>query len=212
MSWASLHAVVNHFPIVLTVVGAIALLLATLHERRAIWIYALTSLTLAGVTIYPASMTGERAAAMVRRAWYIAPNSIRTHSAAADITVWVVAVTGVLALIALITLARTREATSPARGFRILVGLGALASICAVAYTGYLGGKVVIESPILQSPVPPVLVPTSPANNTLPVPAGQTTQPVTPAPTPPAVPSQQAPIQQPAVPQTQTQVPAPVRP
>jgi uncharacterized membrane protein len=212
MSWASLHAVVNHFPIVLTVVGAIALLLAMLHERRAVWIYALTSLTLAGATIYPASATGDRAADMVRRAWYIAPNSIRTHTAAADITVWIVGVTGVLALIALITLARTREATSPARGFRILVGLGALASICAVGYTGYLGGKIVIESPILQSPVPPVLLPTSPANNTVPAPTGQTTQPAIPAPTQQAAPSPQSPIPQPAVPQTQTQVPAPARP
>lgn len=219
MSWLSLHTIVNHFPIAFTIVGALAILLGVLHERRAIWIYALTSLTLAGLTIYPASMTGDQAAGMVRHAWYIAPHAIQTHSSAADITVWIVGVTGVLALISLISLARTREAVSPARGFRILVGLGALASFCSIAYTGYLGDKIVVESPILASPAPPILAPPAPASNTVPAASGQvapqpatTPAPGTPAPTQQVAPSPQAAIPQPAVPQTQTQIPPPRKP
>jgi len=157
MTWPTLHAFINHFPIVLVVVGAIAVLLSAMIQRRTIWMYALASLTLAGLTIYPAAWTGHRAARVVYKAWYIAPDVIHSHSQAADITVWVVAVTGLLALISIITLVRLPEVQAPARGFRILVGLGALASICAVCYTGYLGGKIVVDSSILANPVPPMI-------------------------------------------------------
>ena len=217
MSWQSLHSLVNHFPIVLTVIGALAVLVAAMFERRAIWMYALSSLTLAGVTVYPAWVTGGRAANAVRHAWYIAPDAVHTHSEAADITLWIVAVTGLLALISLVTLTRTREATSPAKGFRLLVGLGALVSIGAVAYTGYLGGKVVIESPILASPTPPLITTPLPAPGAVPTAAGQATlQPgasqSSPAPTQPVVPQPQVAVPQMAVPQTQTQTPPPRKP
>lgn len=217
MSWPSLHALVNHFPIVLTVVGALAVLLAAMYERRAIWMYALSTLTLAGLTIYPASLTGERASAAVRHAWYIAPGAVHTHSTAADVTLWVVGVTGLLALLSLVTLVRNREALSPAKGFRVLVGLGALLSICAVAYTGYLGGKIVIESPILASPTPPLVTAPLPSANSVPGTAGQAmtqppTLPASPTPTQPMTPAPQAAVPQMSVPQTQTQIPQPRKP
>jgi len=213
MSWPYLHTVVNHFPIVLAVIGALAVLVAAMFERRAIWVYALSTLTLAGLTIYPAWLTGDKAATAVRRAWYIERGAVHTHSSAAGITLWVVGVTGLLALISLITLARTREATSPAKGLRVLVGLGALVSICAVSYTGYLGGQIVIDSPILASPashgitvpVPaanPTLTPTTTATPTT------TTQPSLP---PAAAPASAIPTQ-PVAPPPSSPVPQPRHP
>jgi uncharacterized membrane protein len=184
MSWPYLHTLVNHFPIVLTVIGALAVLLAAMVPRRATWVYALSTLTLAGITIYPAWMTGDRAAHAVRDAWYIQRGAIPTHSQAADITLWIVGVVGLLALLALITMIRTREAVSPARAFRILVGLGALVSICAVSYTGYLGGKIVVESPILASPTPPIISVPVPTANSAPATIPAPTTPVQPAPQP----------------------------
>lgn len=183
MTWPTLHAFINHFPIVLVVVGAIAILLSAMIQRRAIWMYALSTLTLAALTVYPAWWTGDRAESVVRKAWYIAPGAIHSHSQAADITVWVVGITGLFALISLITLVRLPEVQAPARGFRILVGLGALASVCAVSYTGYLGGKIVVDSPILANPVPPVItitpqVPDTGAHVTVPV-APSANQPTT---------------------------------
>lgn len=203
MTWPYLHALINHFPIVLVVIGALAVLLAAMVERRAIWMYALSTLTLAGLTIYPAWWTGDRANHVVRKAWYVVPDSIHTHSAAADITLWIVGVTGALALISLITLARTREALSPAKGFRVLVGLGALVSFCAVGYTAYLGGKIVIESPILTSPTPPVI----PAPIQAPNSAPSTTVPLTPGTNPPSTTPAQTATPQPTQPQTQSQIP-----
>jgi hypothetical protein len=209
MSWPYLHTLVNHFPIVLTVIGALAVLLAMMYERRAVWVYALSTLTLAGLTIYPAWLTGDRAEDAVQHAWYIERGAIQTHSSAADVTLWIVGVTGFLALVALVTMVRTREAVSPGRAFRVLVGLGALVSFGAVSYTGFLGGKIVVESAILASPTPPVIpVPLS-APNAVPAPSTATPLQQTPQgaypqgypqganPVPPAqqMPAQQAPAQ-----------------
>jgi hypothetical protein len=182
MSWPYLHTLVNHFPIVLTVVGAIGVLLAAMIQRRAIWVYATSTLTLAGLTIYPAWLTGGRAGGAVRNAWYIQHGAIHTHAVAAQVTLWVVGVTGFLAFVALVTMIRTGAAVTPARWLRVLVGLGALASICAVSYTGFLGGKIVVESPILMNPTPPII--------TVPVPGAITAPSTT---TPPALPSTSSP-------------------
>lgn len=161
MSWPYFHTLVNHFPIILTVVGAITVLVAAMFQRRAVWEYALVTLTLAGLTVYPAWMSGHRAAGAVRKAWYIAPGAVHAHSSASDISLWVVGITGLIALVSLITLLRIREAVSPARALRVLVGLGALLSIASISYTAYLGGQIVVESPILASPTPPLI--TTPA-------------------------------------------------
>jgi uncharacterized membrane protein len=187
MSWPYLHTLVNHFPIVLTVIGALAVLVAAMVPRRATWVYALSTLTLAGITIYPAWLTGGRARHAVQNAWYIQRGAIPAHSAAADVTLWIVGAVGLLALLALMTMVRTRDAISPARALRVMVGLGTVVSLCAVSYTGYLGGRIVVESPILASPTPPII--TAPVPGTKPAPAAPapTAAPATPDSTHPIV-------------------------
>lgn len=199
MSWPYLHTLVNHFPIVLTVVGALTIFLGLLIPRRGIWLYGLASLTLAGLLIYPAWLSGDKAGDMLHDAWYIQPGAIHRHSQAADITVWIVIVAGVLSLIAWLTVARMNEAVSPARWLRAVLGIVALVALCAVAYTGYLGGKIVVESPILGYPaapaipgvVQPAVVGGPPVTVT---PNASTAQP---APTSPAIPTQPPPVPKP---------------
>jgi hypothetical protein len=211
MNWPYLHTLVNHFPIVLVVIGALAILLATIIEKRALWMYALATLTLAGITVYPAWLTGGRAADTVQHAWYIAPYAIHDHSQAAALTLWIVGATGLLALVSLITLLRAREALSPAKGFRILVGIGALASICSVAYTGYLGGQIVVESPILKNATPPAITPSvTPLNPTGTSPSQPPQQYNTVPPTSQPQIQQQQQQQQPL--QTQPQTQSPIQP
>ena len=38
MNWPYIHTLINHFPIILTVVGCAVLLLALLTNRRAVWL------------------------------------------------------------------------------------------------------------------------------------------------------------------------------
>jgi hypothetical protein len=171
-SWPYLHTLINHFPVVLTVVGTLAVLLALVYSRRSLWLYGLGTLTLAGITVYPAWLSGGKAAHAVHNAWYIERGAIHTHAEAADLTMWVVLVTGLAAVIAWASIARNRDAFAPARWLRIVVAVLAVVALCAVSYTAYRGGQIVVDSAILANPVPPTLPPSQP----LP-PAGNTTVP-----------------------------------
>ncbi len=172
-----------------------------MFQRRAVWEYALVTLTLAGLTIYPAWMSGHRAAGAVRHAWYIAPGAVHAHSSASDFSLWIVGVTALIAFISLITLARTRDAISPARALRVLVGLGALLSIASISYTSYLGGQIVVDSSILASPTPPAITaPAATPSITPSVTPSTQTPPTSPSPSPanPAKPA--PPVAQPHTP------------
>ncbi|MEO7086358.1 MAG: hypothetical protein ABI442_14955, partial [Gemmatimonadaceae bacterium] len=77
MNWPYLHTIVNHFPIILSVVGTSVLILALITGRRGIWLYALATLTLAGLSVYPAFYTGNAAAHALRDTWYVVHDMVR---------------------------------------------------------------------------------------------------------------------------------------
>ncbi len=179
MSWPYLHALINHFPIVLSVIGFLTLILAMITSRRGIWNYALATLTLAGITVYPAAFTGHRAARAVHGAWYIAPGAVHAHSQASDFALWIVLATGLVALISWITMLRTRAAVSPGKMLRIVLGILAIFAVSTIVRTGILGGRIVVESPILQRPTPPLAAPAKGTPAT--APATGSVQPAAPA-------------------------------
>lgn len=205
-SWPYLHTLANHFPIALTVVGTLAVLLALVYPRRGLWLYALGTLILAGITIYPAWLSGDKAANVVHNAWYIPAGAIHQHAQAADITLWVLLALGLAALVGWASIVRAREAFAPARWLRMVVAILSVVALGAVAYTGFRGGQIVVDSSILASPTPPMM-PATPAAST------PATQPATtPAPTQPmqiqTAPVQPAPVQQP-IPQQPIPQPTP---
>ena len=61
MDAAYLHLLVNHFPVVLSVVGTGSLLLALVTRRRDLWRHATLTLLLAGIAAIPAKRTGHAA-------------------------------------------------------------------------------------------------------------------------------------------------------
>lgn len=207
MSWPATHAFLNHFPIVLVIVGAIMLLVAIVRPMRGAWLYALGSFVLAGISVYPAWITGEQAARFVREAWYIAPGAVHRHAETADITLWVLLALGLVSLIAWLSIARVSNAISPAGWLRTIVALLTIVAVGCLCVTGYFGGKIVIESPILMKPLPPIAVPVDTSRATQVTP-GQVVVPG--SPTPPGgaivpVPAQPAPTQTQPQSQIQTQ-------
>lgn len=198
-NWPYLHTLINHFPIVLTIVGTLALLLALVYPRRGLWLYTLGTLTLAGITVYPAWLSGDRAADVVHKAWYIQAGAIHQHAQAADITMWLILALGLASLVAWASIVRAREAFAPARWLRTTVAVLAVVGLVAVSYTGYRGGQIVVDSPILASPTPPVLAPTLGTPAVPPITTQPATQPTAPlgqpmqAPLPP-IPQQTAPV------------------
>jgi len=160
MNWPYLHTLINHFPIILSVMGAAAAVTAFTLRRRGIWLYALASLTFAGLTIYPAYLTGNEASDTMKHAWYVVPSMIHDHEEAADIALWVTLIAGAVSIFTWAWQARHEDRVEPPTWLRTLVVVLALASVGTIAYTSLLGGRIVHESPKLLTPPPGMAVDT----------------------------------------------------
>ena len=152
MNWPYVHTLINHFPIILMVVGTGVLLLALIVRRRAVWLYALATLTLAGVSIYPVYFTGDEAADAVRNTWYIMRPMVDEHDAAAGFALASVLIVGVASAYTWWRMLRREVTTLPPVWLRTVVAVLAVWALSVVVRTAYLGGKIVHDSPKLQTP------------------------------------------------------------
>jgi uncharacterized membrane protein len=170
VNWPYVHLLINHFPIILTVVGTATLALAIVTNRRGVWLYALASLTLAGLAIYPVYFTGDQASDALRKTWYIVRSMVREHDESAGWALGAVLPMGAAAAYAWWRMLRREVTGLPPRWLRIVVAVLAVLGLAIVIRTAYLGGKIVHESPKLETP-PAGAVPTV---GTIPRTAGQT--------------------------------------
>ncbi len=152
MDWPYVHRLINHFPIILTVVGTASVVAAFIWNRRALWLYGLATLTLAGLSVYPVFFTGDEAHHVMERRWYVVRSMVEAHEEAGELTLWVVLFAGAVSAYAWWRLLRRDTAGSLPRWLRTLVVVAALAGLGTVAYSAYLGGRIVHESPRLAAP------------------------------------------------------------
>ena len=153
--WPYVHLLINHFPIILAVMGASAVVLALINRSRGVWLYGVASLFFMGLSAVPTTVTGDQAGDMLRNTWYIARDSIERHDDAAMFAMWVMIVTGVIAAYAWWrAVARARDAQQAPVWLKVLVLVSALVSLATVTRTALLGGKIVHGSSILGGPRP----------------------------------------------------------
>ena len=157
--WPHAHLLINHFPIILAVMGAAAAVLAVIRHWRGVWLYAVASLTFMGLSAYPTVFTGQRADHALRDPWYIVHGAIDRHEEAAELAMWVMIATGLIALYAWWRATHDPPDRAPAGWLRALVLVGALASLGTVTWAALLGGNVVHGSSILGGPAPAGLPP-----------------------------------------------------
>jgi uncharacterized membrane protein len=158
-TWPYVHLLINHFPVVLTVVALIAALGAAITNRRALWLNAMGMLTAAGLLVYPVHFTGDEAKDALHDPWYIKRGVIDAHDNAAGIAVTIILIAGVIAAYGWWRALKRRDEIIPG-WIRAGVLVGALAGFGSVAYTAYLGGKIIHEAPVLGLPdAPPGLPP-----------------------------------------------------
>lgn len=154
LDWPHIHILMNHFPVILAVMGALAALLGMVRGRRGIWMYASATLTLAALTTIPTYFTGEPAADALNHPWYIARTSINTHQDAALIAALLTGLAGLVAVFAWRRLVRyPREVTLPG-GLRAAVVITAVAAAAMMGYASWLGGQIVHDAPGLKGPAP----------------------------------------------------------
>ncbi|MBI4501097.1 MAG: hypothetical protein HY700_08050 [Gemmatimonadetes bacterium] len=143
MSWPYLHLVTNHFPIILAVTGTIAALAALVLRHRTIWIYAVATLSFAGLASAPAFLSGNQAEEVMEDRPGIGKQALDSHEEAGEAALWVMlAMSGVAAAAWWRILREERRGPSPA-WIRPIVLVAALAGTGVVSYTAFLGGKIV---------------------------------------------------------------------
>lgn len=129
MNWPYLHTLINHFPSILIVMAATAAVVALLSRRRSIWLYALATLTFAGLSIFPAFFSGDG------------------HEEASELALWIVLIGGYAWWR---QVRRDRDTLLP-RWLQLVVVVAGVAGVGTVAVAAYEGGKIVHDSPKLRS-------------------------------------------------------------
>ena len=179
-----IHVLINHFPVILTVVGAAVAVLALFVRKRAVWLYATATLFLAGLSAIPTFLTGDPAADELRNSWYVTRQAIRAHDDSAEFTLWGLIVMGLIAAYAwwrawrretvvVAGAVHTERGDVPAEAkvraynglpvwLRALVVVSALFGCALVYRTASLGGDIIHHSTVLQTTPRPASVPAPP--------------------------------------------------
>ncbi|HEY7236451.1 MAG TPA: hypothetical protein VH539_19980 [Gemmatimonadaceae bacterium] len=152
MNWPLIHVQINHFPIILTIVGTAVLLLALIVRQRALWLYALATLTLAGLSVGPVFLTGDQAGDAVQNTWYVVREAVDTHDDAALFALIWILLLGAASAYTWWRMVRREPMTLPPTWLRVVLVVLALFAVSTVIRTAYLGGKIVHESPKLATP------------------------------------------------------------
>jgi hypothetical protein len=183
MNAANVHLLINHFPIILSVVGAGAALLAVFSRHRSTWVFALAALLLAGLAVYPAFFTGQGAEQVMEKAWYIERDVVHEHEEAAEFALWITLLTGALAAFAMwrerTAFTGGRKVLAAPAWLRALTAVVALLAAATLARTAWTAGFIVHKTEKLQSPpasgAAPSLLPTDTVGSPLVTPPTGTT-------------------------------------
>ena len=152
MNWPYIHTLINHFPIVLTVVGAAVLLAALIWQRRGLWLYALATLTLSGLSVYPAHFSGDEAEHALDHTWYIVRAAVEAHDDAAGFAMTSILIMGALSAYVWWRMLKRETTGLPPVWLRWAVTILTIFGLTTVVRTAYLGGKIVHDSPRLVAP------------------------------------------------------------
>lgn len=158
LTWPYAHLLINHFPVVLATMGLVAVFGALVLRNRGLWLYAMGTLTVAGLAIYPVRFSGNQADHALHDPWYIARGAIDAHDNAAGTAMIIILITGVVSAYGWWRALKRRDEIIPV-WIRAAVLVGALAGFVSVAYTSFLGGKIVHDAPVLSLPTAPAGLP-----------------------------------------------------
>jgi uncharacterized membrane protein len=153
MDERELHLVLNHFPVILSVIAFFASLVAVATKSRAAWLYAAASLTIAGLFSYPTYLTGHGAHEVLEDLWYVKPGSWQAHADAAAYANVVLLIGGAFAAFAWWKLTRSKDAMIE-KWVQVVLILACAMGAATVGRTAWLGGKVIRDQAALKTPPP----------------------------------------------------------
>ncbi len=139
MDSTHLHLILNHFPIIGTLIGTGVMVFAYLYhaeptKKAALWIWVVMA-----VIAIPVFLTGEPAEETVEGLAGVSETMIEQHEEAAQIAIWLMEALGVFSLVALFAGFRYEVFTKTMTSIALVLSL---ITFGMMARTGYLGGQI----------------------------------------------------------------------
>jgi len=139
MDATHLHLLLNHFPIIGSLLGVGVMVYGYLTsseqvKKAALWIWAAMA-----VIAIPVFLTGEPAEESVEGLAGVSEGLIDKHEEAAELAIWLMEALGLLSLITLVT---AKMKSSLSKPMVLIATILSLATFAAMARTGYLGGQI----------------------------------------------------------------------
>lgn len=139
MNPAYIHLLLNHFPIIGTLIGSAIMLFGIIKKQNNSKTIGAFIIVIMAIIAIPALLTGEPAEESIENLSGISKTLIHDHEEASEIAFWLMEATGLFSLIALI-LYKMKSKFSAA-SFWIAFAFSAI-TFLAMAWAGSLGGKI----------------------------------------------------------------------
>lgn len=139
MNTTHLHLLLNHFPIIGTLIGSSLMLWGIIRNQTNIKTTSSILLVLMAIIAIPVYLTGEPAEESVEKLPGVLESMIELHEDAASLAIWLMGITGIVALWALFL---ERRKSKIAKNAFLATFLFAVICFAAMARTGYYGGQI----------------------------------------------------------------------
>lgn len=139
MNSTHIHLLLNHFPVIGTMIGSLLLIWGIYSKQNNLKTIAAVVLAAMAIMAIPVYLTGEPAEEAVENLPGVSETLIGMHEDAANIAIWLMEITGIFSLVAIfIQMKHSAKASS----FFMLAAVFSIISFAAMARTGYYGGKI----------------------------------------------------------------------
>ncbi len=133
------HLLLNHFPVIGTLIGTMILLYGLLIKNINIQKVSLATIVVMTLIAIPVFLTGEPAEEAVENLPGVVESIIESHEEAAEVAFWVMMLTGVFALITL----GLQIVNNPfSKTFVLIALISGIISFGLMGRTAYLGGQI----------------------------------------------------------------------
>ncbi len=139
MNSTHIHMLLNHFPIIGTIIGSTLLLWGIIKNQQNLKTTSAALLAIMAAIAIPVFLTGEPAEETVEKINGVSETMIELHEDAAKIAIWIMEITGLLALISIFF---SRKNYRVAKTLFVSTLLFSILSFAAMARTGYYGGQI----------------------------------------------------------------------
>ena len=139
MDGTHVHLLLNHFPIIGTLIGTLLLIYSFLKKEIKIQQISLAIIFVMAALAIPVFLTGETAEEAVENLPGVMKSVIHEHEEASEVAFWVMMATGLLALI---SIGMQMLETGFAKTLIIITLILSIVSSGLMARAGYLGGQI----------------------------------------------------------------------